>query len=120
MTYAAAAGAAGGGAAGEGEVVLAAATFGARFLVAGFRRGTGFLATGFFTARFASFGRFRATGRTFRLVVARVGFAGFPSFAARRASRYFLIFAFGRPLCSEQTIPNTGAARFLQPGTGQS
>ena len=37
--------------------------------------------------------------------------------AARRASRYFLISAFGRSLCLAQTIPNTGAARFEQQQT---
>lgn len=42
------------------------------------------------------------------------------SFFARRASRYFLIFAFGKSLCLAQTIPKIGAAGFLQPGTGQS
>ena len=42
------------------------------------------------------------------------------SFWARRCSRYFLMSAFGRSLCFAQTIPKTGAARFEQPGTGQS
>ena len=42
------------------------------------------------------------------------------AFAAFRASRYFLILAFETPLCSAQTIPNIGAAGFLQPGTGQN
>ena len=42
------------------------------------------------------------------------------AFLARRCSRYFLIFAFGRSLCFAQTIPNTGAARLEQPGTGHS
>lgn len=41
------------------------------------------------------------------------------SFSARRARRYFLICALGRSLWSAHTIPKTGAARFLQPGTGQ-
>jgi hypothetical protein len=41
-------------------------------------------------------------------------------FCARRASRNFLISDFGKSLCLEHTIPNTGAARFEQPGTGQS
>lgn len=47
-------------------------------------------------------------------------YLAFFSFFARRASRYFLIAAFGRSLCFAQTIPKTGAARFVQPGTGQS
>jgi len=34
--------------------------------------------------------------------------------------RYFLILDLARFLCSLQTIPKTGAAGFLQPGTGQS
>src|SRR5687768_3468775 len=42
------------------------------------------------------------------------------AFAALRAARYFLILAFGTSLCLAHTIPNTGAAGFLQPGTGQS
>ena len=42
------------------------------------------------------------------------------SFFARRSSRYFLIFAFGKSLCLAQTIPKIGAAGFLHPGTGQS
>ena len=42
------------------------------------------------------------------------------AFWALRASRYFLISALGRSLCLAQTIPKTGAARLLQPGTGQS
>jgi hypothetical protein len=42
------------------------------------------------------------------------------SFLALRASRYFLIFDLATSLCFEQTIPKTGAAGFLQPGTGQS
>ena len=46
--------------------------------------------------------------------------ACFFTFFARRASRYFLIVAFGRSLCFAQTIPKTGAARLAQPGTGQS
>src|ERR1022692_4974678 len=51
---------------------------------------------------------------------ARAGrYAAF-SFFARRASRYALILALGRSLCLEQTIPKTGAAGLLQPGTGQS
>jgi hypothetical protein len=41
-----------------------------------------------------------------------------PPFAALRASRYFLILALGTFLWSEQTIPKTGAAGFLHPGTG--
>src|SRR4029079_7978764 len=46
--------------------------------------------------------------------------AGSPSFFARRASRNFLILALGRSLCFAQTIPKTGAAGFLQPGTGHN
>jgi hypothetical protein len=46
-------------------------------------------------------------------------FDGF-SLAARRASRYFLMVALGTSLCLAQTMPNTGAAGLLQPGTGQS
>jgi hypothetical protein len=42
------------------------------------------------------------------------------SLAARRASRYFLMVALATSLCLAQTIPNTGAAGLLQPGTGQS
>jgi hypothetical protein len=44
----------------------------------------------------------------------------YAAFAARRASLYLLIFDFGTFLCFAQTIPNTGAAGFLQPGTGQN
>src|SRR6185436_4267995 len=40
--------------------------------------------------------------------------------AARRAARYCLIFALGTSLCWAQTIPNTGAAGLVQPGTGHS
>jgi hypothetical protein len=47
-------------------------------------------------------------------------YLAFLAFFARRASRYFLIVAFGRSLCLEQTIPKTGAALLEQPGTGQS
>src|SRR5439155_24248265 len=47
-------------------------------------------------------------------------YAAFLSLAARRSSRYFLIFALGMSLCLAQTMPNTGAAGFLQPGTGHS
>src|SRR5450631_3892973 len=43
-----------------------------------------------------------------------------PSFLAFRASRNFLIFVLATSLCLAQTIPKTGAAGFLQPGTGQS
>jgi hypothetical protein len=39
--------------------------------------------------------------------------------SAFRWARYFLIRPLATSLCSEQTIPNTGAARFLHPGTGQ-
>ncbi len=42
------------------------------------------------------------------------------TFATRLASRNFLIFALGTFLWSEQTIPNIGAAAFLQPGTGHN
>ena len=50
-----------------------------------------------------------------------VFFAGLiPSFFAFRASRYFLIFVFATSLCFAHTIPKTGAAGFLQPGTGQN
>jgi hypothetical protein len=42
------------------------------------------------------------------------------SFLAFRASRNFLILALGKSLCLAHTIPKTGAAGFLQPGTGQS
>ena len=48
------------------------------------------------------------------------GYLAFFAFFARRASRYFLIVAFGRSLCLAQTIPKTGAALLEQPGTGQS
>ena len=47
-------------------------------------------------------------------------YLAFLAFFARRASRYFLIVAFGRSLCLAQTIPKTGAALLEQPGTGQS
>jgi hypothetical protein len=47
-------------------------------------------------------------------------YLAFLAFFARRASRYFLIVAFGRSLCLAQTIPKTGAALLPQPGTGQS
>jgi hypothetical protein len=40
-------------------------------------------------------------------------------FSALRWARYFLINAFETLRCSPQTIPKTGAALFLQPGTGQ-
>src|SRR5262249_41078049 len=36
------------------------------------------------------------------------------------ASRYLRISILGRSLCLAQTMPNTGAARFVQPGTGHS
>lgn len=36
------------------------------------------------------------------------------------ASRNVFIFAFATSLCFEHTIPNTGAAGFFQPGTGQN
>ena len=49
-----------------------------------------------------------------------VAYLAFLAFFARRASRYFLIVAFGRSLCLAQTIPKTGAALLEQPGTGQS
>ena len=39
---------------------------------------------------------------------------------ARRASRNFRISTLGRSLCLAQTIPKTGAARFVHPGTGHS
>jgi hypothetical protein len=64
-----------------------------------------------------------------RFGLARFGFAEF-AFAeadawplprlARRASRNFRISDLGRSLCFAQTIPKTGAARLLHPGTGQS
>jgi hypothetical protein len=42
------------------------------------------------------------------------------SLLALRSSRNFLILVLGKSLCLAQTIPKTGAAGFLQPGTGQS
>src|SRR6185312_508846 len=42
------------------------------------------------------------------------------AFFALRASRYALIFALGTFLCLAQTMPNTGAARPRQFGTGHS
>jgi hypothetical protein len=45
------------------------------------------------------------------------GLAGTPS---RRASRYFLILALGTPRLVPQTMPKTGAATFLHPGTGHN
>ena len=42
------------------------------------------------------------------------------AFFALRASRYFRILLFATSRCFPHTIPNTGAAGFLQPGTGQS
>jgi hypothetical protein len=39
---------------------------------------------------------------------------------SRRASRYFPILDLATFLCSLQTMPNTGAAGFVQPGTGHS
>ena len=100
-------------------VGLRAAFFGA------FRRATGFLAAafaaGFFWATVVCFrdpgrGGLRAFGLRAFL---GAGLRASPAFAARRASRYCLIFAFETSLCSPQTMPNTGAAGFLQPGTGQ-
>ena len=41
------------------------------------------------------------------------------AFSALRSARYFLIRDLATFRCSPQTIPKTGAARFLQPGTGQ-
>ena len=40
--------------------------------------------------------------------------------AARRCARYFLTSVLDTFLCLEQTMPNTGAARPVHPGTGQS
>ena len=60
-----------------------------------------------------------ATGHVQRPFLAAARFAGL-SLAARRASRYFLMVAFATSLCLAQTIPNTGAAGLLQPGTGHS
>jgi hypothetical protein len=42
------------------------------------------------------------------------------SFFTLRASRYLRIFDLATPLCFAQTMPKTGAALFLQPGTGQN
>jgi hypothetical protein len=49
-----------------------------------------------------------------------VPYAAAFAFRARRASRYFLIFTLATSLCFAHTMPKTGAAGFLQPGTGQS
>lgn len=48
------------------------------------------------------------------------GFLGAFAFAALRLARYSLILVLGTSLCFAHTIPNTGAAGFLQPGTGHS
>ena len=48
-----------------------------------------------------------------------VGSEGFYFFDLR-ASRYFLILSLATSLCLAQTIPNTGAATPLHPGTGQN
>jgi len=47
-------------------------------------------------------------------------YCAYLAFLARRWARYFLISALDIFLCSEQTMPNTGAARPVQPGTGHS
>ncbi len=120
---------------GAAAVGLGAAAFGALRL-AGFRRGAAFVGAAFLVGRFIALRAFRAgagfffalavvfTGAGFFLALAFAFFAAAlvlaPSFSALRASRYFLIFAFATPLCSAQTIPKTGAAGFVQPGTGQS
>src|SRR5262249_45618599 len=46
--------------------------------------------------------------------------AGAISLARRRACRYLLMCRRGISLCMAHTIPNTGAAALLHPGTGHS
>src|SRR3569623_3319460 len=106
---------AGGTGASFGAAGLAAAALGCAGTAAGERdvgRPAVFLPPGL-AARFA-----RRALRFGAAAARSVAFA--PSLAARRASRYCLLILIETSLWSPHTLPNTGAAGILQPGTGQS
>jgi hypothetical protein len=58
-----------------------------------------------------------ASSRRALTIVDRAGYAAFFAFLC---SRYFRILLLATSLCFAHTIPKTGAAGFLHPGTGQS